>query len=38
MLLEWIAAYPDRDGVLGRRAHEALFDAFAGNKRRVTEQ
>ena len=36
MLLDWIAAYPDRAGLLGRGAHEALFHAFDGNKRRIT--
>lgn len=37
MLLEWIAAYPEREGPLGRAAHEALFVGFAGDKeRRVT--
>ena len=34
MLLQWIADYPDRDGPLGRRAHQALFDAFTGVKQR----
>ena len=39
MLLAWIAEYPDRDGVLGRKSHEALFDSFAGAKeRRVTHE
>lgn len=37
MLLAWIANYPDREGALGRRAHVALFDAFTGRKRRITE-
>ncbi len=36
MLLDWIATYPTREGPLGRPAHEALFDAFAGEGRRVT--
>ena len=36
MLLEWIAAYPERDGALGRAAHLELFDRFGGQKRRVT--
>ena len=35
MLLGWIAAYPDREGELGRAAHVALFDAFTGEKRRI---
>lgn len=34
MLLQWIAQYPHRDGPLGRRAHQALFDAFTGPKQR----
>ncbi len=34
MLLEWIAAYPERDGPLGRAAHVALFEAFDGEKER----
>jgi adenylate kinase family enzyme len=37
MLLEWISAYPEREGVLGRRAHRALFDSFAGTKQRRVE-
>lgn len=38
MLLDWIAAYPQREGVLGRRAHEALFASFGGKKLRRVEQ
>lgn len=34
MLLEWIAAYPGREGPLGRPAHVALYDTFAGKKER----
>ncbi len=34
MLLDWIAGYPEREGVLGRQAHEALFLAFPGKKLR----
>lgn len=34
MLLDWIAEYPEREDVLGRRSHEALFDSFAGVKER----
>lgn len=37
MLLQWIAAYPERDGPLGRRAHESLFQAFGGKKRRFVQ-
>ena len=35
MLLDFIAGYPEREGVLGRRAHEELFERFAGTKRRL---
>lgn len=34
MLLEWIAAYPSREGPLGRAAHVALFEVFEGKKER----
>ncbi len=34
MLLAWIADYPEREGPLGRRAHEELFTNFDGAKRR----
>lgn len=37
MLLAWIAAYPERDGALGRPAHERLFSSFGGTKRRYIE-
>ncbi|WP_106391937.1 shikimate kinase [Enhygromyxa salina] len=36
MLLDWIAAYPTREGPLGRPAHEALFEAFQGTRQRIT--
>lgn len=36
MLLEWIAAYPERQGPMGRAAHVELFERFGGSKRRVT--
>jgi len=36
MLLDWIAGYPTRDGPLGRPAHEALYEGFAGRRRRIT--
>lgn len=36
MLLDWIAAYPSREGVMGRPAHLALYENFAGTKRRVS--
>jgi len=38
MLLAWIAAYPDREGDLGRKAHERLFNRFKGEKQRVTSR
>jgi adenylate kinase family enzyme len=34
MLLDWIAAYPAREGPLGRAAHAALYEAFEGEKER----
>lgn len=37
MLLEWIAAYPGREGALGRASHLALYQAFEGDKRRVEQ-
>jgi len=37
MLLGWIADYPEREGVLGRAAHQALYEAFAGKKERRLE-
>jgi adenylate kinase family enzyme len=37
MLLDWIAGYDTREDVLSRRAHEALFEAFAADKQRLTE-
>ena len=36
MLLAWIADYARRDDVLSLRAHRALFEAFAGQKREIT--
>ena len=38
MLSDWIAAYPTRSGVLGRQAHQELFDSFKGKKQRRVEQ
>ena len=35
MLVEWVRGYPTREGPLGRPAHEALFQAFGGDKERV---
>ncbi len=37
MLLGFIADYPRREGPLGRAAHERLFEAFEGRRRRVTD-
>tara|TARA_R100000900_G_scaffold62550_1_gene50129 strand:- start:105189 stop:105734 length:546 start_codon:yes stop_codon:yes gene_type:complete len=37
MLLAWIADYTQRDDVLSLRAHRALFEAFAGRKREITD-
>lgn len=36
MLLDWIASYPDREGPLGRPAHELLFSTFGGARTRIT--
>ncbi|WLT32313.1 hypothetical protein [Geothrix sp. PMB-07] len=36
-LLGWVEAYYTRDGDMSHRAHRALFDAYAGPKRRFTE-
>jgi len=38
MLLSWIADYPEREGVLGRAAHLALYEAFVGKKEQRTTQ
>lgn len=35
-LVEWVRAYDTRDGELGRAAHEALFAAWPGPRRRIT--
>jgi adenylate kinase family enzyme len=32
MLIDWISAYDTRDDTLSRRAHQMLFDSFAGSK------
>ena len=37
MLLAWIADYTQRDDVLSLRAHRALFEAFPGRKREITD-
>ncbi len=36
MLLQWIGDYPHRDGELSLAAHNAFFEAFAGEKHRYT--
>ena len=36
MLQDWVRSYYERDDTLSHRAHQALFDGFAGSKRRVT--
>lgn len=38
MLLDWIRAYPVRDDACSAKAHVALFDVFAGAKRRLQER
>jgi adenylate kinase family enzyme len=37
-LLKWVADYYERDGLMSLAAHEALFDRYAGPKKRITEQ
>jgi adenylate kinase family enzyme len=37
MLLSWIADYDQRNDVFSRRAHEALYAAFKGDKSRIQE-
>lgn len=34
-LIEWVADYYERDGLMSHRAHQALFDRYPGPKRRV---
>lgn len=36
-LVDWIRAYPTRDDATGHAAHQRVFDAFGGRKRRITE-
>ncbi len=36
-LLEWVRGYYTRDGEMSHRSHEALFNAYAGPKRRIVE-
>ena len=37
VLADWVAGYDRRDDDWSRRAHQRVFDAYAGPKRRVTE-
>jgi adenylate kinase family enzyme len=37
-LLQWVADYYSRDGMLSYQAHQALFDRYEGPKRRIKEQ
>lgn len=37
MLIDWIAAYPMREGELSRAAHVELYEHFAGTKQRLRE-
>lgn len=36
-LLDWVARYDERDDEYGLRRHRAVFDAFAGPKRELTD-
>ncbi len=36
-LLDFVRGYPEREGELGRDAHQALFDRFAGAKERIVD-
>lgn len=36
-LLEWVAGYYQRDDTMSLAAHRALFERYAGPKRRITE-
>lgn len=35
-LLQWVADYYERDGLMSHAAHRALFDRYTGPKRRIT--
>lgn len=35
-LVDWVRAYPERAGPLGRRAHQAVLDAHPGPRFRIT--
>jgi adenylate kinase family enzyme len=37
-LLDWVKGYYTREGELSRRAHEALFENYAGRKQRFTDR
>ncbi len=38
MLIGWIREYDGRDDVFGLKAHRALYDGFAGDKRELTSR
>lgn len=37
MLIEWVRGYESRDGPMSLAGHRALFDAFEGEKRELTD-
>jgi adenylate kinase family enzyme len=37
-LLQWVENYYERDGLMSYRSHKALYDRYAGPKRRISEQ
>lgn len=37
MLVDWIAAYTERDDTFSRHAHQALFEQFNGDKKKYTD-
>jgi hypothetical protein len=37
MLIEWVRGYDSRDGPMSLAGHRALFDAFEGEKRELTD-
>ena len=37
-LLEWVAAFYDRDDAMSQRVHRAVFDGYAGPKRRLASR
>lgn len=36
-LLDWVRAYYTREGVMSQHGHRAIFERYAGPKRRVTQ-